>query len=175
VQFDHLPYLPFPSFWPTYTPKDKLADWLETYAAALELNIWTSSRLSASTWNEATKSWTVTISREGHEDRKFQPRHIVLATGATGPPKIPAIVGEDSFKGQYLHSVRFVEAQSNSGGKKAVVIGSGNSGHDIAQDYYEKGWDVTIVQRGRTCVVSGDALVGTLMKGLYDEDGVSRL
>ena len=26
VWYDHMPYLPFPDFWPVFTPKDKMAD-----------------------------------------------------------------------------------------------------------------------------------------------------
>lgn len=32
LQADHLPYLPFPESWPVYAPKDKVGDWLESYA-----------------------------------------------------------------------------------------------------------------------------------------------
>ena len=39
VWYDHMPYLPFPDFWPVFTPKDKLVDWFETYVKALELNV----------------------------------------------------------------------------------------------------------------------------------------
>lgn len=35
-------------------------------------------------------------------------------------------------------------------GKKAVVVGSCNSAHDMAQDLLEKGHDVTVVQRSST-------------------------
>ena len=41
VWADHLAYLPFPDSWPIYTPKDKLGDWFESYASAMELNVWT--------------------------------------------------------------------------------------------------------------------------------------
>ena len=43
VWYDHLPYLPFPDDWPIFTPKDKLADWLEAYVKIMELNYWGSS------------------------------------------------------------------------------------------------------------------------------------
>ena len=33
---NHLPYMPFPSTWPTYIPKDKLAGWFEYYAESME-------------------------------------------------------------------------------------------------------------------------------------------
>ena len=45
VWYDHLPYLPFPDNWPVFTPKDKLADWLEVYVKVMELNYWGSSAM----------------------------------------------------------------------------------------------------------------------------------
>src|SRR6185295_970042 len=42
TRFNHLPYMPFPDSWPTYLPKDMVADWFEAYAIAMEINFWTS-------------------------------------------------------------------------------------------------------------------------------------
>ena len=33
--------MPFPPNFPVYIPKDKLANWFEAYAEAMELNYWT--------------------------------------------------------------------------------------------------------------------------------------
>ena len=33
-----MPYLNFPKGWPTYIPKDKIANWLEFYVEAMEIN-----------------------------------------------------------------------------------------------------------------------------------------
>lgn len=83
----------------------------------------------------------------------------------------PDIKGMDNFKGDRLcHSSEFSGAKPNSKGKKAVVVGSCNSGHDIAQDFYENGYDVTMVQRSSTCVVSSASITDIGLKGLYDED-----
>ena len=41
VQVNHLPYMPFPPSWPTYIPKDKLANWFESLCGGMELNYWT--------------------------------------------------------------------------------------------------------------------------------------
>jgi putative flavoprotein involved in K+ transport len=51
VWYDHLPYLPFPDDWPVFSPKDKIGDWLESYAKVMELNYWAtpSARLPAGT------------------------------------------------------------------------------------------------------------------------------
>jgi cation diffusion facilitator CzcD-associated flavoprotein CzcO len=87
---------------------------------------------------------------------------------------MPSIAGMDAFAGSRLcHSSSFPGAAPDGNGRKAVVVGCCNSGHDIAQDYYEKGWDVTIVQRSNTYVMSTKYGLPMLMKGLYDEDGVS--
>lgn len=52
-----------------------------------------------------------------------------------------------------------------------VVIGTGNSGHDISQNFYENGADVTMVQRRGTYVISAGIGLHMLHEGMYDEDG----
>ena len=49
VHVNHLPYLPFPPTFPVYIPKDKLANWFESYVEAMELNFWTGTELVAGT------------------------------------------------------------------------------------------------------------------------------
>ena len=49
VHVNHLPYLPFPPTFPVYIPKDKLANWFESYVDAMELNFWTGTELAAGT------------------------------------------------------------------------------------------------------------------------------
>ena len=176
VWYDHLPYMPFPSFWPVFSPKDKLADWFESYVQHMELNVWTSSKLTSSSWDEGKKQWTVSVERKlpdgSTETRTFYPKHIIQATGHSGKKNWPSIKGMDTFKGSRLcHSSEFSGAKPNSQGRKAVVVGCCNSGHDIAQDFYEKGYDVTIVQRSTTCVISSESITDIGLKGVYDEDG----
>ena len=43
VWYDHLPYIKFPDNWPVFSPKDKIADWLEMYTRVMELNYWSST------------------------------------------------------------------------------------------------------------------------------------
>ena len=103
----------------------------------------------------------------------FHPRHVVLATGHSGEPNLPDIKGIDDFQGdRVVHSSQFNGPESNAKGKKAVVVGCCNSGHDIARDYYEHGYDVTMVQRSSTLVLTCESLLEVTMKGLYAEDGV---
>jgi thioredoxin reductase len=176
VWFDHLPYLPFPSSWPIFTPKDKLADFFESYVKLLELNVWTRTEVTSSAWDEDKKQWTVVLERSKEdgttETRILHPRHIIQATGHSGKKNLPTFKGMEDFKGDRMcHSSEFAGADPKSKGKKAVVVGSCNSGHDIAQDFFEKGYDVTMVQRSSTCVVSSHSITNIGLKGLYDESG----
>src|SRR3954471_5583463 len=65
VWYDHLPYLPFPQNWPVFSPKDKIADWLESYTRVLELNYWTNTEAKQATYDEALGEWRVTVERDG--------------------------------------------------------------------------------------------------------------
>ncbi|KAL8800605.1 MAG: hypothetical protein Q9182_005067 [Xanthomendoza sp. 2 TL-2023] len=176
VWYDHMPYLNFPPNWPVFTPKDKLAEWFETYAKALELNVWTKTSLTSSSWDESKRQWTLALEREIEgrtETRTLHPRHVIQATGHSGEPYFPShIKGIDSFKGDRLvHSSQFTGPKPDAKGKKAVIVGCCNSGHDIAQDYHAHGYDVTMVQRSSTLVVGVESLMDVDMKGVYSEDG----
>ncbi|KAF2473594.1 FAD/NAD(P)-binding domain-containing protein, partial [Lindgomyces ingoldianus] len=176
VWYDHMPYVPFPPHWPIFTPKDKLAEFFESYVKLLELNVWTSTTIKSSSWDEGKKQWTISLETTKLDGtsttRTLHPAHLILATGHSGKPNMPSIPGLSSFNGTRLcHSSEFPGANPASKGKNAIVVGSCNSGHDIAQDFYEKGYHVTMVQRSTTCVISSSAITDIGLKGLYDESG----
>ncbi|KAH6676789.1 hypothetical protein B0J14DRAFT_360773 [Halenospora varia] len=175
VWFDHLPYLPFPESWPIFTPKDKLGDWFESYVKLLELNAWTQTTISKSSYDDASGQWTVTLDRvrDGKtESRVVHPKHVIQATGHSGEANFPShIPGIKDFKGDRLcHSSQFPGAPESKGkNKKAIIVGCCNSGHDIAQDYHEKGYAVTMIQRSSTFVVTAETNLKAL-ESLYSSD-----
>lgn len=166
-----MPYLEFPPNWPLFTPKDKLADWFESYAKLMELNVWTSTSVRGARFNEDTGRWTVQLRLADGTTRVLKPTYFVLATGHSGEPHMPRFEGMDTFGGTVYHTSLHHDAADFGDlvGKKVAVVGTGNSGHDIAQDYQQKGADVTMIQRGATVVVSVDKGVMPTFKGLYDD------
>jgi cation diffusion facilitator CzcD-associated flavoprotein CzcO len=152
VQVNHLPYMPFPPNWPVYIPKDKLANWFEAYVDAMELNFWTGTEFVSGGYDEAQGHWNVELSRDG-VTRRMQPRHIVMATGVSGIPNVPDIPSLKNFGGSVMHSSRYEDGEDFSG-KRALVVGTGNSGHDIAQDLHSSGAHVTLVQRSPTLITN---------------------
>ena len=152
VQVNHLPYLPFPANWPTYIPKDKLAGWFEAYAEAMELDFWTGTEFSGGSYDEQTGRWTANLRRADGSTRTVRPRHIVMAAGVSGIPNLPDLPGLKDFAGPVVHSSQYGSATEWTG-RNALVIGTGTSGHDIAQDLHSNGAHATLVQRSPTLVV----------------------
>ena len=169
VWYDHLPYLPFPDHWPIYTPKDKMGDWLESYTKIMELDYWSSTACRRASFDEAKGEWTVVVERDGREIT-LTPKQLVIATGMSGFPEIPAFPGADRFKGKQHHSSRHPGGEGWAG-KRCVVVGSNNSAHDIAADLWEHGADVTLLQRSATLVVRADTLARN--RPLYSEEAVA--
>ena len=153
VQVNHLPYMPFPPNWPVYIPKDKLANWFETYVDAMELNYWTGTEFESGTYDAAQGRWSVVLRRADGSNRVMHPRHVVMATGVSGIANLPDIPTLKNFTGTVLHSSQYDDGEAWKG-KRAIVIGTGNSGHDIAQDLHSSGADVTLVQRSSTLVTN---------------------
>src|SRR6185437_14722842 len=153
MHVNHLPYLPFPPTFPVYIPKDKLANWFESYVESLELNFWTGTELVAGSYDDAKKCWQVTLRRSDGE-RVMRPRHLVFATGVSSIPSFPKDVpGLGAFRGVKVHSGAFANAEQWRG-RNALVLGTGTSAHDVAQELHAHGVNVSLIQRSRTYVVS---------------------
>jgi putative flavoprotein involved in K+ transport len=171
VWYDHLPYLKFPENWPVFAPKDKIADWLESYARVMELNYWTNAEAKSATYDEATGEWKVTVERDG-QPVVLRPKQLVLATGMSGKPNLPDLPGMDAFRGDQHHSSAHPGPDPYAG-KRCVVIGSNNSAFDICGALWEVGADVTMVQRSSTHIVRSDSLMEIGLGALYSEEAVA--
>lgn len=167
IQVNHLPYMPFPPTWPKYIPKDMLANWFEAYAWAMQLNFWSGTEFTGGTYDVAAKRWQVVVRRADGSERTLTPRHVIFANGVSGLPRMPALPGLENFAGQVMHSHSFTNGAAWRG-KKALVLGTGNSAHDVAQDLHSHGVATSIIQRGSTTVVSVDPSA-KLNYALYDE------
>jgi cation diffusion facilitator CzcD-associated flavoprotein CzcO len=83
----------------------------------------------------------------------MHPRHLIFATGVSSIPSTPDLPGLADFAGTVVHSGDFKHAEAWKG-RKTLVLGSGTSGHDVAQELAAQGAEVTIIQRSKTHVVS---------------------
>ncbi|GMK58604.1 hypothetical protein CspeluHIS016_0600460 [Cutaneotrichosporon spelunceum] len=176
VYTNHLPFMPFPSTWPTFTPAGKLANWLESYTDALDLDVWTQATTdpARTRYNPDTGVWDVTVLRTQADgsvsERVMHVRHIVLATGIAGgearlPPPKP---GQDGWEGTAVHSSRHPGGAASKG-KRVLVVGAATSGHDIAMDLVQNGAQVTMLQRSPTFIMSIKNGTHVLQAGLFND------
>jgi putative flavoprotein involved in K+ transport len=171
VWYDHLPYIKFPENWPVFSPKDKVADWLEAYTRVMELNYWGSTTATSAAYDGDAGVWEVQLQRDG-KPVTLRPRQLVLATGMSGKPNRPSFPGQDVFAGEQQHSSEHPGPDAYAA-KRVVVVGSNNSAFDICGALYEVGADVTMVQRSSTHIVRSDTLMDIGLKALYSEEAVA--
>lgn len=153
VQF---PFLPYPTTFPDYLPKDKLANWIEVYVEQLEINFWSSTEFISAEYTESEERWKAVVRADGVE-RIMRPRHVVIATGGEGgTPSMPDLPGLADFRGEVVHSKYFASGSAYAD-KRVLVVGVSTSAHDVALDLYTNGAQVTMLQRNPTVIVSLDS------------------
>jgi len=165
------PYIPFPSTFPRYLPKDKFSDYIESYVNLIDLPYWTSTEAQHATFDEETGTWTATVRRADGSIRTMHPKHVIMAVGGIGgKPLVPHIEGIENFKGNVIHSSKFKTARGYEG-KRVMVVGTATSAHDIALDLYRNKADyVAMAQRSPTTVV--DIETANLVYGLYFDESI---
>jgi thioredoxin reductase len=143
----------FPPEDPYYLGKEHLVRGYQKFVKQFGLNVWTSTFLEHAWYDAATKAWTLSIVRNGAR-QIITTKHLVLAIGPGGTvSKMPTFPNRETFKGQVMHSVNYMNCKGWAG-KKGVIIGSANTAHDIADDMLQADLEsVTMVQRSKTCVV----------------------
>lgn len=155
-RFNELPFGPtFTNDDPEWLGTQDLASGYRRFAERLGIDVWTSSELvKPATFDPTVKKWTVHIVHNG-TPYTVCAHHIVLCTGPGGTvPLRPSCPGLEEYQGTALHSAEYANADAFRG-KRGVVVGSANTGHDVARDMVKTGLgEVTMVQRGTTYVVS---------------------
>jgi putative flavoprotein involved in K+ transport len=151
---DHFSYLPFPASWPVSVPKDKVANWIESYAEALDLDVWTEHEALDAQYLEDEGRWRARVRRPSGEVVVVKPKHLIFASGFFGAAKDLTFPNAKAFSGTVFNSSQYTSGHAWKG-KKAVIVGAGSTAHDIAKDLVEQGCtDVTMIQRSPTHIIS---------------------
>lgn len=127
-----LPGRPIPAEHGTWVARDAFIDYLEEYARSMRLDVRlgvTATRIDRA----EDEGWRVETS-EG----VLEAAAVVVATGYNHTPKLPDWPGRDRFEGRLLHSAEYRNPEPFRG-QDVLVVGSGNSGAEIAADLVEGG------------------------------------
>lgn len=162
---NHLPFKPFPDDWPTYTPKNKMGDWLEDYATDLSLNVQCLHKLKHAEFNDASSCWQLEIINPTGTSVLTVPQ-LVFAVGTSGFAQTPSFAGQETFEGQQLHSSAY-QTGAEFTGKKVAIVGATNSAHDIAVDLVKNGAYPTMIQRSSTHVIPHEVYVNDILAPVW--------
>jgi len=148
-QLSHLPHLPFPEDYPLYVPRQKLVDYLESYAK--HFNIKPQFNSTVNSIKNIEGSWQIST----NESKNFIADNVIIATGVNRVPHVPVWKGQDNFKGEIVHSRNYKNAKPFKN-QKVLVIGMGNTGAELALDLSENNIETTLAVRSPITIVPRD-------------------
>lgn len=146
-----LPGMPFPASYPTYPSREEVVAYLDRYAAQMELDPWlgvevTRARREGDAWHAQTR-----------DGRRYRAHALIVATGYNAVPNRAAWPGLSDFPGAVLHACEYKNGAPFEG-RRVLVVGSGNSGAEIAIDLWEsRAAEVAMSFRSPVHVVPRDA------------------
>ncbi|CAN6475949.1 unnamed protein product [Victoria cruziana] len=145
--FCELPHLPHPSSTPTYLSKDEFLRYIDAYVAQLGLRPVYDRAVEIAVRDRSTGTWTIRAknTRTG-ESEEYRSRFLVVATGENSEGHVPDIPGLDGFPGKVIHSCQYKNGVPFED-RDVLVVGSGNSGMEIALDLRNHHAKASIVVR----------------------------
>lgn len=132
-RFSGLAHYGVPSAYPKYIPKDLFAQYLQEYAARFRLDVRLGQRVRKVRSRRDSLLWEVET--DGGIWRVWV---VIIATGHYNERVLPRWLGIGDFGGRLLHSAEY-DSGARFAGERALVIGIGNSGAEIAADLVEQG------------------------------------
>ena len=170
-----LPGLPFPDHYPIFPSRNQVGAYLNSYWQLMDLHIRFNTDVIAADFDDGTARWHVQVkpTSSGSNDtadraKKYIAKVFVCATGVC--PSDGYVIpqwkgdfyaeaatthrcylqcccpGRGDYTGTVMHS-RFFRNAEEFRGKKCLIVGCGNSGAEIAIDFYEHGCDTTVLCR----------------------------
>ncbi|KAK6937444.1 Flavin monooxygenase-like [Dillenia turbinata] len=166
--FCELPHMPMPAEYPTYVPRVEFVQYLDNYVRKFHIKPLYNRSVIGAEYEEVSQKWHIKVHNSmSDESEEYQTRFLIVATGETSDTFVPDVEGLHTFSGRVIHSTQYKSGKEFSG-QNVLVIGSGNSGMEIAFDLSNFGAKTSIVVRSPIHILSkGMAHLGlTLLKYL---------
>ena len=125
AQYSGLPGMAFPSPKDTYPSKDDVASYLQAYVSAFDLPV----RLNAKVTSVTQRDGAYVVATA---DEVFTASQVVVATGPFQVPFVPPVAGDLDEAVFQIHSADYRNPAQLPEGGRALVVGGGNSGFQIA-------------------------------------------
>jgi putative flavoprotein involved in K+ transport len=129
-----LPGLPIPREMGRWVSRDDVVRYLELYAAHHDLDVRLGSEVARVDRSADGLSWTVTLA----DGSSLTAPYAVVATGFNHTPREPDVVGIQGFPGEVVLARDYRNGAAYAG-KDVLVVGTGNTGTELAVDLAEHG------------------------------------
>jgi len=101
------------------------------------------SRVTACSWDEAQRRWTVTLANGASAECRF----LITALGPLSAATLPRIPGIETFRGEAYHTSDWPREPVGFAGKRVAVIGTGATGVQVIQTIAPLVQSLTVFQR----------------------------
>ncbi|XP_020212142.1 probable indole-3-pyruvate monooxygenase YUCCA10 [Cajanus cajan] len=156
-QVCQLPHLPFPTTYPHYVPRKHFIDYLGNYVHHFDINPLYQRSVELAEYHSRGR-WRVRAkNRCSGEMEEYAARFLVVASGETAEPNVPPVEGLASFNGKVIHSTGYKNGKEFRD-QHVLVVGSGNSGMEIALDLANFGAKPSIIVRSPVHFLSRDMM-----------------
>ncbi|KAK2446203.1 indole-3-pyruvate monooxygenase YUCCA6 [Trifolium repens] len=133
-QFCELPFMEFPSNFPTYPSKQQFIKYLEDYAESFRISPRFNETVKNAEFDSKIGCWRLkSFSSKGDLTTEYVCRWLIVATGENAEAVVPNIEGVDEFDGIIRHTSLYKSGEEFRG-KRVLVVGCGNSGMEVCLD-----------------------------------------
>ena len=129
-----LPGLPIPKEMGRWVARDDVVRYLEQYAAHHDLDVRLGAEVRRVAPAPGGTGWSVTLG----DGRALTAPFAVVATGFNHTPREPEVVGLQGYSGLVILARNYRNGSSLAG-KDVLVVGTGNTGTELAVDLVEHG------------------------------------
>jgi cation diffusion facilitator CzcD-associated flavoprotein CzcO len=128
-----------------YATQPEILKYIRSVAERFQLrqHIRFDCRMERARYDETRAQWVINCS----DGSQWRARHLVLAMGQLSAPKTPNYPGQDSFKGQIIHSALWPKEPVDWSGKRVAIIGTGSSGMQMTPVIAQQAAHLTVFQR----------------------------
>jgi putative flavoprotein involved in K+ transport len=129
----HLPGFRFSREHGRWVSRDGVVGYLERYVRHHQLDVRTGVEVSGLERDDDADEWVLDTSAG-----ELRARFVVVATGYNHTPVLPDWPGRDGYEGELIHGSEYRNPEPYRG-RDVLVVGSGNTGAEIAVDLVEGG------------------------------------
>jgi putative flavoprotein involved in K+ transport len=130
-RLSNLPGLPMPRSYGRYVARQHVVEYLDRYAAHHRVRLALGTEVRR--LDRAEAGWGLDTA-----DGDLRAAYVVVATGHNHTPVLPPWPGSDRFAGELVHASAYRNPRPYAG-RDVLVVGSGNTGTEIAVDLVEGG------------------------------------